>query len=128
MEPIANYIRDKRKEYDNLNKSLGMDSTQELGFRLTNCDLFINYATWYLKNNPNIHQGMTLLVRELAPTEVGLPIELYIFTNTTAWGEYERISGEVMNHMLTVVKVFDLTIFEVSSGTDSYNINLKKLN
>ncbi|SHF88617.1 mechanosensitive ion channel family protein [Dysgonomonas macrotermitis] len=127
-EALAGYIKQKKEEYGTLNKNLKIDEASLLnGFQITNCDLFICYAIWYLKNNPNIHQDMTLMVRELAPTSSGLPIEVYTFTNTTVWAEYERIMCEVFNHLIYNVKVFGLTIYESSSSSDSLTVNLHQL-
>lgn len=127
-EALAPYIKKKQEEYEILNKNLNIDAASLLnGFQITNCDLFICYAIWYLKNNPNIHQEMTLMVRELAPTSNGLPIEVYTFTNTTVWAEFERIMCEVFNHLIYNVKVFGLTIYESSSSSDSLTVNLHQL-
>ena len=127
-EALAQYIKKKQEEYEILNKNLNIDAASLLnGFQITNCDLFICYAIWYLKNNPNIHQEMTLMVRELAPTSNGLPIEVYAFTNTTVWAEFERIMCEVFNHLIYNVKVFGLTIYESSSSSDSLTVNLHQM-
>lgn len=127
-EALAPYIKKKQEEYEILNKNLNIDAASLLnGFQITNCDLFICYAIWYLKNNPNIHQEMTLMVRELAPTSNGLPIEVYTFTNTTVWAEFERIMCEVFNHLIYNVKVFGLTIYESSSSSDSLTVNLHQM-
>ncbi|NDW10654.1 mechanosensitive ion channel family protein [Dysgonomonas sp. 520] len=129
LPPFKGFLKEKRSEYDNLNKKLGIGKDSPLlGYRLTNCDLFVQYATWYLQNNPNINQNMTLMVRQLAPSTGGLPIELYTFTNTTVWLDYERISGEVINHLITIVRVFGLTILETPSSTDSLTIEMNKKN
>lgn len=127
-EALAPYIKKKQEEYEILNKNLNIDAASLLnGFQITNCDLFICYAIWYLKNNPNIHQEMTLMVRELAPTSNGLPIEVYAFTNTTVWADFERIMCEVFNHLIYNVKVFGLTIYESSSSSDSLTVNLHQM-
>jgi|GEM_PF-6927954 len=70
---------------------------------------------------------MTLLVRQLASTTQGLPIELYTFTSTTIWAEYETILAEIMNHLISVVQYFGLTIHEESSGSDDYNVYMKRM-
>ncbi len=125
INALSSYIKDKRKDYGELNKKLSIDTNTIIkGYQITNCDLFIRYATWYLRNNPEINQNMTLIVRELAPTVNGLPIEIYVFTGTTAWSEYERISGEVFNHLISNVRNFGLTIFESTAGTDPYDVTI----
>lgn len=119
---LTAYIKDKRKEYREWNEKLNiLDESPIKGFQLTNCDLFMRYATWYLRNNPEIHQNLTLIVRQLDPTPQGLPIQIYAFTNTTAWSEYERIMGELFNHLISSVHVFGLTVFEGLAGSDVHS-------
>jgi len=125
VEALKNYITGKREAYGGLNEKLNMGGNSILhGYEITNCDLFIQYAIWYFRNHPEIHQNLTLLVRQLEPTVHGLPIQIYVFTNTTAWTEYERIAGEVMSHMIANVKTFGLTIYESVTGTDTHDINI----
>lgn len=124
---LTGYLKDKRKDYQEWNEKLGVQPDSPIkGFQLTNCDLFMRYATWYLKNNPEIHQNMTLIVRQLDPTTQGLPIQIYAFTNTTAWSEYERIMAELFNHLISSVNIFGLTIFESVAGTDTYNVEVNR--
>ncbi len=126
-EVLSSYIKSKRKQYASQNEQLNIDNNSLIkGFQITNCDLYIRYATWYLRNNPEIHQEMTLIVRQLAPTSQGLPIEVYAFTSTTAWSEYERIMSEIFNHLISSVGTFGLTIFEVTAGTDGYNVKIEQ--
>nr|WP_297169071.1 mechanosensitive ion channel domain-containing protein [uncultured Dysgonomonas sp.] len=126
-EVLSSYIKSKRKQYASQNQQLNIDDNSLIkGFQITNCDLYMRYATWYLRNNPEIHQEMTLIVRQLAPTSQGLPIEVYAFTRTTAWSEYERIMSEVFNHLISSVDIFGLTIFEVTAGTDGYNVKIEQ--
>ncbi len=126
-EVLSSYIKSKRKQYTSQNEQLNIDNNSLIkGFQITNCDLYIRYATWYLRNNPEIHQEMTLIVRQLAPTSQGLPIEVYAFTSTTAWSEYERIMSEIFNHLISSVGTFGLTIFEVTAGTDGYNVKIEQ--
>lgn len=127
MPPFIGFLKEKRDEYDALNKRLGFDPDSRLkGYRLTNCDLFVRYGVWYLQNNPNIRQDMALMVRQLNPTTDGLPIELYTFINTTAADDFESVASEIMNHLFTVVNVFGLSILESSGSTDSLTVNLNK--
>lgn len=124
---LSSYIKSKRKQFESQNEQLNIDTNSVIkGFQLTNCDLYMRYATWYLRNNPEIHQEMTLIVRQLAPTTQGLPIEVYAFTSTTAWSEYERIMSEIFNHLIATVGIFGLTIFEVTAGTDGYNVSIQQ--
>jgi miniconductance mechanosensitive channel len=90
--------------------------------RLTNIGLLRAYAVAYMKQHPHLKDaGFTLMVRQLAPTPQGLPLELYCFTDTTVWTEYEAIQSDVFDHMLAIVPEFDLRIFQEPSGLDLGN-------
>ncbi len=103
-------IEDKLANYSNTDRVLIGGAVP-----VTNNDLFMAYAQYYLRNHKHVAQELTLLVRQLAPSEKGIPVELYFFTATTVWAEYEGISTEIMNHLIGMVPVFDLQIFEVLS-------------
>lgn len=83
--------------------------------RLTNIGTLRIYIERYLKNHSDIHQGLTLLVRQLQPTADGLPIEIYCFTNTTNWGAYEGIQADIFDHILAITPEFGLRIFQNES-------------
>jgi len=76
------------------------------------------YIRAYLRANRSIHEGMTLLVRQLQPGPEGLPIELYCFTNETDWGVYEEIQSDLFDHILAIVPEFDLRVFQNPTGAD----------
>ncbi|CAD5108057.1 mechanosensitive ion channel family protein [Zestomonas carbonaria] len=88
--------------------------------RLTNLGTFRAYVENYLRQSPDIRQDMTLLVRQLAPTADGLPLELYCFTATTAWGRYEAIQSDIFDHMLAILPEFGLRVFQHPSGADMH--------
>lgn len=125
MDSLKGYIADKEKEYAELNK-LSNGAAPFNMFSITNCDLFLQYGIYFLKHHPKIDKSLTLLVRQLAPTSQGLPIEIYTFTNTTIWAEYEVILSEIVNHLISVVPFFGLTIYEESSGTDIFDVYMKE--
>ena len=119
IQGIRNYIIEKKEEIDQHNIRIGADPALKInGRNLTNAGLFRKYASWYVENHPGVHKEKLILVRQLAPTENGLPFEFYLFTNTTAWGEYEAIAGDIFDHLIASMKYFDLEIFEVPSGKD----------
>ncbi|MBP5366044.1 MAG: mechanosensitive ion channel [Bacteroidales bacterium] len=80
---------------------------------LTNLTLFRAYAEAFLRSNKKINQSMTLMVRQLQPTEFGLPIELYCFSSIKTWVEYEAIQSEIFDHVIAVVPQFGLRIYQV---------------
>jgi len=86
--------------------------------RLTNVGTFRAYVDSYLRNHPQIHQTMTLLVRQLQPGREGLPIELYCFTNATAWGDYESIQSDIFDHIIALLPEFGLRVFQDPTGSD----------
>ena len=61
---------------------------------------------------------MTFLVRQLAPGPEGVPLEIYVFTKTTAWAEYEGIQADIFDHILAIVPEFDLRVFQNPTGYD----------
>jgi miniconductance mechanosensitive channel len=86
--------------------------------RVTNIGTFRAYVLQYLRNNPRIAQDMTLIVRQLAPTAQGLPLEIYAFTATTAWASYEDIQSDIFDHLLAILPEFHLRVFQEPSGVD----------
>lgn len=127
MPALAEYIKTKQDAFMDLNKELKLHSGDLTSYGITNCDLYMQYIRWFLKTNPGIHQGMTLMVRQMAPTTEGLPIEIYAFTNTTVWLDYERIMGEIFSHVIAAISIFDIKIFESGAGSDGYNVYLKQV-
>jgi miniconductance mechanosensitive channel len=89
------------------------------GPQVTNVEIFRAYVDAYLRNHPEIHtHEMDFVIRELAPSSAGLPIELYVFTKTTKWDEYECIQAEIIDHLLAAAAFFDLRIFQQPTGAD----------
>jgi miniconductance mechanosensitive channel len=88
------------------------------GNQITNVGVFRAYIAAYLRSRPDINQEMTLLVRQLEPGPSGLPLELYAFTRTTAWEEYEAIQADIFDHLVAAIRVFDLQVFQQPTGVD----------
>ena len=86
--------------------------------RLTNVGTFRAYVLGYLKANPHVHDRLTLMVRQLAPTPKGRPIEIYCFTNDTAWTRYEAIQGDIFDHLIAILPEFGLSTFQEPAGSD----------
>lgn len=103
------------KNYSNYKNYLP-DSSDNL--RVVNLRLLRDYLENYLRNNPAVNPEMTLMVRQLDPTPSGLPVQLYFFTRTTAWVDYEHIQAEIFDHVYAVVPRFGLSIFQSPAGTD----------
>jgi len=86
--------------------------------RITNIGTFRAYVTAYLKSRPDINQDMFLLVRQLAPSETGLPLEIYGFTASTAWAVYEDVQGDIFDHLIAILPEFGLRLFQQPAGSD----------
>ena len=119
FQRLAPYLERKRAQVAAHNLQLAGDSrVLANGRRLTNVGSFRAYAEAYLREHPGIHQGMTLLVRQLEPTDKGLPIELYAFASDTSFGAYEGLQPDIFDHLLTIVPEFELRLFQSPAGGD----------
>ncbi|MDH8701655.1 miniconductance mechanosensitive channel [Dysgonomonadaceae bacterium PH5-43] len=126
IQGISKYIDEKQAEIKAHNEAIGADRSLPVnGRNLTNAGLFRQYAQWYLKTHPGTKDEYTMMVRHLAPTETGIPFEVYAFTNTTNWIQYEAIMSDIFDHLIATVKYFDLEIFELEAGGDKKNIEIR---
>lgn len=113
------YLDQKEDEIREWNAELGEKGEVKANTRrLTNVGTFRAYVEAYLKNHPDIRKDMTLLVRQLQPGREGLPIELYCFTNTTAWNAYEGIQSDLFDHLFALLPEFGLRVFQDPTGSD----------
>ncbi len=119
IQYIAPYIEAKKAELSDYNTAAGVDtSTLVNGRHLTNVGTFRAYVEAYLRAHPMISDKLTFLVRQLKPAEDGLPIEIYVFTTTTNWVEYEAIQADIFDHLLAAAREFDLKLFQNPTGAD----------
>lgn len=119
-ELLREYMAKKQEELERHReekRAAGDDIVPEVR-RLTNAGTFRAYVFNYLEAHPLIHDEMTLLVRQLAPTPKGLPIEVYCFTNDTAWATYEGVQGDIFDHLLAILPEFGLEAFQEPAGSD----------
>ncbi|BEO40953.1 hypothetical protein SMQE13_03040 [Serratia marcescens] len=116
---LHSYLNVKTQELSQHNQEIAIDLASPLnGRRLTNLGTLRAYLEAYLRAHPRIHQNMTLMVRQLAPTPEGLPLEIYAFTNTTVWAEYESIQADIFDHILAVIDEFGLRVHQTPTGND----------
>ncbi|HBK4604249.1 mechanosensitive ion channel domain-containing protein [Serratia marcescens] len=116
---LHSYLNNKTQELSQHNQEIAVDLASPLnGRRLTNLGTLRAYLEAYLRAHPRIHQNMTLMVRQLAPTPEGLPLEIYAFTNTTVWAEYESIQADIFDHILAVIDEFGLRVHQTPTGND----------
>jgi miniconductance mechanosensitive channel len=113
IELISEYVKTKVKEIDKYNKENSVDKSLLInGRNLTNIGLYRQYIYNYLKSHPKVHKELLLIVRQLQPNEKGMPLELYFFTATTAWVEYEAIVSDIFDHITSAAVYFELELFE----------------
>ena len=119
IQYISEYIESKKVELADFNQATNVDNASLAnGRRMTNFGTFRAYVQAYLRNHPKVHQQMTFLVRQLRPTEHGVPIEIYVFSNDQNWANYEAIQADIFDHVLAVVAEFDLRVFQNPTGAD----------
>ena len=118
IQILKPYLEKKEKEIEAYNKKNNIDPSVFVnGRRQTNLGIFRAYLKAYLKHRQDINFSMTFLVRHLQPTEKGLPIEIYLFTKTTAWADYEDIQADIFDHILAAVSQFDLKVYQYPSNS-----------
>ena len=124
IDLLSSYLKDKKTSLSKSNKNIQKgDDFHYLNSRnLTNIGTFRAYIVAYLRNHENISENMTFLVRQLTPSENGLPIEIYVFSNDNEWINYENIQSDIFDHLIASTKYFDLRIFQNPSGNDFKSI------
>lgn len=116
---LSDYIDAKRRELDEYHAGLGEAGSRDVNRRrLTNVGTFRAYVFAYLSKHPRVNPEMTLLVRQLMPGPDGLPIEIYCFTRTIEWREYEDIQSDIFDHIIAIVSEFGLRLFQTPAGSD----------
>lgn len=116
---LTGYIEEKLASIEAENRALDADPSCPMnGRRLTNIGTFRAYLKSYIDAHPGIHHEMIAMVRQLQPTEHGLPLQLYMFTSSTAWVTYEGIQADIFDHIFAVVPAFGLRVFQDPSGND----------
>ena len=113
---ISAYLEDKVAEITAFNQTHGNKESVLNGRHLTNIGTFRQYAVAYLSSLPTIDHNQTCMVRQLAPTTAGLPLEIYCFTSTTEWEKYEGIQSDVFDHLYSVMEEFELYPFQQPAG------------
>lgn len=119
IDMISDYVDQRRKLVEEFKLQRHEVDSPLDGPQVTNMEIFRQYIEAYLNCHPDIHtENMDFIIRELAPTSTGLPVEMYVFTRTTQWKQYERIQGEIVDHLLAAASYFDLRLFQEPAGSD----------
>ena len=123
---LADYLEAKTQEINEYNNKLGEKLSTNAAInarRQTNIGIFRAYVISYLKNNPMINRDMTFLVRQLAPAENGLPLEIYVFSKEKRWAHYEALQADIFDHLLAALPEFELRAFQNPSGFDMQHLS-----
>ncbi|WP_312520666.1 mechanosensitive ion channel family protein [Stutzerimonas nitrititolerans] len=116
---LDEYLVEKRRDIAEWNAKLAERGQEPVNTRrVTNIGTFRAYVERYVRSHPGIHQDMTFIVRQLAPTADGLPLEIYCFTSTVNWVPYEAIQSDIFDHLLSILPEFGLRVFQHPSGAD----------
>ncbi|MCP4606515.1 MAG: mechanosensitive ion channel [Proteobacteria bacterium] len=120
IDLIKDHIENKLTAIEQWNQEHDVSpATPFNGRQITNVGVFQAYVVNYLKSRPDLHhEGMTSLVRQLAPALTGLPMEIYVFTKTVVWMEYEAVQADIFDHLIAAVPQFDLRVFQQPTGGD----------
>lgn len=114
---VKGYIEEKEKEHQAYNSEHHVDvAIIGNGKQQTNIGIFRAYMVAYLQSLPTLNKEMTLMVRQLAPTETGIPLQVYCFTSTTVWIPYEQIQSDIFDHFLGILPYFELEVFQNITG------------
>ena len=116
---LADHFKFKEKEIEKANALIGEETVNHR--RLTNIGVFRAYLIEYLKSHEKINENLTLMVRQLAPNTSGLPIEIYAFTSSVEWTDYESVQSDIFDHILAIISLFDLKLTQSPSGHDIKN-------
>ncbi len=119
IEVLKQYISKTENDIDSYNTTEKIDlSVMVNGRRQTNLGVFRAYLKAYLRTRADVDKNMTFLVRHLQPTEMGIPIQVYVFAATTVWADYEDIQADIFDHILAIIPEFDLRVFQYPSSGD----------
>lgn len=119
IDLLKDYMKEKEEDITHYNTSHNIDQTIPInGRQQTNLGVFRHYLTNYLHTIPGVKTDFLCMVRQLQPTEVGIPLELYFFSADTNWLVYEALQADVFDHLLAAIDTFELRVFQTPTGTD----------
>ena len=110
---VKDYISKKEEDIAEYNKANSIDTSEIMnGRQQTNLGIFRAYIKAYLNNNPKLNHNLTLMVRQMQPTEFGVPLQIYAFTSDKQWISYEEIQSDIFDHVFSAAPMFDLRIYQ----------------
>ena len=126
VQSLSAYIDHRQKDIDKNNERIGADKSLLInGRNLTNAGLYRKYIDNYIASHSGIHKKMTMMARQLAPTANGLPLEIYAFTGTTKWIDYEHIMADIFDHLIAAAPFFGLQIYEMEGSGDLKPVEIR---
>lgn len=125
---LKDYLAEKDRDIKAWNEALKEQGKEPVNTRrITNLGTFRAYVQRYLQSHPRVHQGMIQMVRQMPPTPDGLPLEVYCFTNTVVWVEYESIQSDIFDHLFAILPEFGLRMYQHPSGLDLRQLRIEGL-
>jgi miniconductance mechanosensitive channel len=126
IQLISAYIQHRQKDIEKHNLRTNADKSLLInGRNLTNAGLFRKYIDSYISSHSGTNKKMNMMVRQLAPTAQGLPIEVYVFANTIVWAEYEHIMADIFDHLIAAAPYFGLQIYEAEGVGDLKSVEMR---
>jgi miniconductance mechanosensitive channel len=120
---INDYVEKKKNELQAYHRDSSIDESDLLNSRrLTNVGTFRAYLEAYLRKHPHINQELTLMVRQLPPNELGLPLEIYCFSARQDWVDYEKVQADIFDHVIAMLDPFDLRAYQRDSHLSSLHL------
>lgn len=118
VQLITSYLDKRESDINGFNIGHKIDKELPLnGRNLTNLGVFRKYAQTYLEQHSAINKDMMIMVRQLAPTTQGIPLEIYAFSTDKRWENYEYIMSDIFDHLIAAVPYFDLEVYELPTGS-----------
>lgn len=110
---IKDYLTQKEEDIAEYNKANHIDTSEIMnGRQQTNLGVFRAYIKAYIDNNPKLNHHLTMMVRQMQPTEFGVPLQIYAFSNDKQWTNYEEIQSDIFDHVIAAAPMFDLKIYQ----------------
>ncbi len=110
---VKDYITQKEEDIQEYNRANGIDTSEIMnGRQQTNLGIFRAYIKAYINNNPKLNHNLTMMVRQLQPTEFGVPMQIYAFSSDKQWVNYEEIQSDIFDHIIAAAAMFDLKIYQ----------------
>ena len=118
IDLITAYLEKRQSDIEAYNEKNGVNTVLPLnGRNMTNIGVFRKYIETYIENHSGINKDMMIMVRQLAPTSQGMPLEIYAFSSDKRWENYEYIMADIFDHTIAAVPYFNLELFEEPSNS-----------